>query len=431
MIYRTLPFLSFFFVSTVSAYDYSGSIEASLAFSNGIDALEKTELIYKPRVEFELSENSDVTLIGRVRADFEDIYEPGKPKDANRSSASERSFIGDDIEVELLEAYVDTQIGNTWLRLGKQKIVWGQADAIKVLDVLNPQSFREFILDDFNERRTALWSVNAEMPLGNSTLQIVWIPDTTYFDLPESGGHFALTSPRFIPTLPQNMPVNSVPIDKPNHALKDSDIGLRLFTFKSGWDLTLNYAYHYSDRPVVRRSIGAKSIEITQSYERTHLVGGSFSNAFGAFALRGEIGYATERYFLLNDNIDADGVYSSSEFSTVFGVDYTGISYWLISGEIYQSTLTNYNNASIRDKTDSTITMSARRNLKNETLALGASYLRSLNNSDGLLKLSANYRYSSEIEMNAGVDIFHGDKSGVFGQFSDRDRIALGIKISF
>ncbi|MBL4672501.1 MAG: hypothetical protein JKX81_09605 [Arenicella sp.] len=431
MTYRSLPFLPFFFVSTVSAFDYSGSIEASLAYSNSIDALEKTELIYKPRVEFQLSDNSDVTIVGRVRADFEDIYEPGEPKDANRSSASGRGFIGDDVEIEVLEAFIDMQLGNTWLRLGKQKIVWGQADAIKVLDVLNPQSFREFILDDFNDRRTALWSVNAEMPVGDSTLQIVWIPDTTYFDLPKSGGHFALTSPRFVPTLPQNMSISSVPIDKPNHALNDSDIGLRLFTFKSGWDLTLNYAYHYSDRPVVRRSFGEKSIEISQKYERTHLVGGSFSNAFGAFAVRGELGYSTNRYFLLNDNSDADGVYSSSEFSTVFGVDYTGISCWLISGEIYQSTLTDYNDASIRDKTDSTITASIRRNLRNETLALKASYLRSINNNDGLLRLSANYGYSSEIEMNVGLDIFHGDKSGVFGQFANHDRITLSTTVSF
>jgi len=431
MIYRTLPVLGLFFVSTVSALDYSGSIEASVAYSNAIDTLEKSELIYKPRIEFELSENSDVTIIGRVRADFEDIYERGEPRDANRSSANQRSFIGDDIEIELLEAFIDMQLGDAWLRLGKQKVVWGQADAVKVLDVLNPQSFREFILDDFNDRRTALWTVNAEMPVGDSTLQVVWIPDTTYFDLPESGGHFALTSSRFIPTLPQNTPINSVPLDKPSHAIKDSDLGLRLFTFKSGWDLTLNYAYHYSDRPVVRRSFAGQSIEIRQRYERTHLIGSSFSNAFGAFALRGELGYSTDRYFLLNDNSDADGVYSSSEFSSVLGVDYTGLSYWLITGEIFQSTLTDYNDASIRDKTDSIITLAARRNLRNETLALKASYLRSLNDDDGLLQLSANYQYSSEVELKAGLDIFHGDKNGVFGQFANRDRIALSVKVSF
>lgn len=428
MIFRALPF---FFASSVAAFDYSGSIEASLAFSDSIDAFEHTELIYKPRFEFELSGNSDITLIGRVRSDFEDLYEPSEPIDANRSSASGRGFLSDDIEVELLEAYIDMQLGNTWLRLGKQKIVWGQADALKVLDVLNPQSFREFILDDFNDRRTALWSVNAEMPMGDSTLQVVWIPDTTYDDLPQRGAHYALTSPIFVPRLPQNTPVSFIPLEKPNHALKESDVGLRLFTFKSGWDLTLNYAYHYSDRPVIRRSLSAQGVEITQRYERTHLFGGSFSNAFGPFALRGELGYSTDRYFLLDDNSDADGVYNSSELSTVIGLDYTGISYWFISAEIFLSTLTAYDNASIRDKTDSTITATVRRNLINETLVLEASYLHSLNNKDGLLKLSANYQYSSEIEMSAGFDLFHGDTRGAFGQFNNYDRLVVGVKVSF
>ena len=43
----------------------------------------------------------------------------------------------------LREAYVDTEVGDWDLRLGKQQVVWGTADGIKLLDIVNPTDFRE------------------------------------------------------------------------------------------------------------------------------------------------------------------------------------------------------------------------------------------------------------------------------------------------
>ena len=63
-----------------------------------------------------------------------------------------------------------------------------------MLDVLNPQDFREFVLDDFEDSRIPLWSVNAEVPLGPLVAQLVWIPDRTYHDLPEPGATLTLVS---------------------------------------------------------------------------------------------------------------------------------------------------------------------------------------------------------------------------------------------
>ena len=42
----------------------------------------------------------------------------------------------------LRELYLDTKIGGVDLRLGKQQVVWGTADGIKLLDIINPTDFR-------------------------------------------------------------------------------------------------------------------------------------------------------------------------------------------------------------------------------------------------------------------------------------------------
>ncbi|WP_043772935.1 DUF1302 family protein [Algiphilus aromaticivorans] len=64
-------------------------------------------------------------------------------------------------ELALRELYADIYLGPLYLRAGKQQIVWGKADGLKLLDQVNPQNFREFILADFEHSRIPQWSLRA------------------------------------------------------------------------------------------------------------------------------------------------------------------------------------------------------------------------------------------------------------------------------
>ena len=304
--------------------ELSGVAESELAIGTNDGEAQKAEFVLTPEINLALSDSTRITVIGRLRGDIVDELEPGQPSQDNRSEFSKRLFVSDHVELELREAYVDTEIGNTFLRIGKQQVVWGQADGLKVLDVINPQSFREFILDDFEDSRIPLWTVNAEIPIGDAFLQLLWIPDNTYDDIPEAGATFAFTSPLIVPEIPPGVPVMIAPLDRPDDFIGDSDVGAKLSTFAGGWDLSLNYAYHYFDRPVTRRENSPTGITVRQNYERTHLIGGTFSNVFGDITLRGEAGYSSDRYFSVSDITDEDGVSHSGELAYVLGVDYQG-----------------------------------------------------------------------------------------------------------
>jgi len=410
---------------------FSGIFETQTALAFQGSALQKSDFVLTPELSFDITSNTRFTLIGRLRGDVKDRLEPGAPTDFNRAAMSGRAFLGDHVGAEIREAYIDTEIGNSYLRIGKQQVVWGQADGLKVLDVLNPQSFREFILPEFEDSRIPLWSANAEIPIGDLTLQLVWIPDTTYDDIPEAGSSFAFTSPLIVPQAPPGVPVTFGPIDKPTNAFADSDVGIKLSAFLSGWDLTLNYAYHYFDRPVVRRSITETGVTIDQKYERSHLVGGTFSNVFGAFTLRGELGLSTNRYFRTNDLTDIDGVVRANDFSYVLGVDHSGFSNWFLSAQLFQSFLSNHQPGMARASVDTSMTFLARRDFMNEALTAEALLIHSLSDGDGLLQLSVQYEWKSNIRLKAGADVFYGKQAGLFGQFQENDRITAGIEISF
>jgi hypothetical protein len=62
----------------------------------------------------------------------------------------------------LREAYVDTQQGDWAIRAGKQQVVWGTADGMKLLDAINPTDFSEMAQNQMEDSRIPVWMVNAE-----------------------------------------------------------------------------------------------------------------------------------------------------------------------------------------------------------------------------------------------------------------------------
>ena len=67
----------------------------------------------------------------------------------------------------LRELYVDTKAGDWDVRLGKQQVVWGTADGIKLLDMINPTDWSEFNQNTMAEARIPVWMFNAEKYLDN------------------------------------------------------------------------------------------------------------------------------------------------------------------------------------------------------------------------------------------------------------------------
>ena len=74
----------------------------------------------------------------------------------------------------LREAYVDSQLGDWSLRTGKQQVVWGTADGMKLLDMINPTDYSEMAQNQMEDSRIPVWMVNAEKTLEDgSELQVI------------------------------------------------------------------------------------------------------------------------------------------------------------------------------------------------------------------------------------------------------------------
>jgi hypothetical protein len=68
----------------------------------------------------------------------------------------------------LRELYVDTMVGDTEVRVGKQQVVWGTADGIKLLDIINPTDYREFAQNTMEDSRIPVWMIKADTYVGDT-----------------------------------------------------------------------------------------------------------------------------------------------------------------------------------------------------------------------------------------------------------------------
>jgi hypothetical protein len=355
-------------------------------------------------------------------------------------------YEGNNAELELREWYVDTEMAGVFWRLGKQQVVWGQADGLKVLDVINPQSYREFILDDFDDSRLPLWMINAEIPIGDEdSLQFLLIMDPSYHRFANNGSDYLITSPLLVPQPLVGITMSVFEEHKPNNVIKDSDIGLRYSKFYQGWDLTFNYLYHYLDNPVFYQTLKGDSLTIDAEYQRNHLFGISASKALGDWTIRSELGYSTQSYHLLAVNSQVflanKGIGGSKDLSSVIGVDWQGLSDTMLSIQWFQSTLLDdlsereigldTESAMYRSKQNQMWSFLLKKSFANETWQFEALTLYGAEKHDSSIQMELSYMVESNVKIWLGADLFAGNKQSLLGQFRDTDRLLMGVEWGF
>ena len=407
-----------------------GTVESEISSALNGRGFQKSEFVINTEINAKLNENLDLTALVRVRDDFNGLYNNSdNPNSSYATTHYQRPIAGSAIG-ELREFYTDFFIGNTSLRIGKQQVVWGQTDGLKVLDVINPQSFQEFILDDFESSRIPLWTLNADISLNdNTSLQFLWIPDLTYHELPSPNSLFEFRSPLLTLTTTEKARIKHTRKLEPGKILEDSDVGVRLAIFREGWDITFNYFYHYDDFPLFEQSGNYQNLNLLTRYKRNQLFGGSLTKAFKNTVLRSEYGYSTNKYFLSRDANGIVGFSETPEFKVAAAIDYNADDELFVSGQLLLSDVIKSGLQLSRDDLETSVTLLVRKSLFNNSLILENFLVHSLNNEDGIVRPKFIYEYKSNISIWGGVDIFYGDSLGYFGQFKGLDRFNLGLKI--
>ncbi|WP_136481320.1 DUF1302 family protein [Cognatitamlana onchidii] len=392
--------------------------------------MQKSEIVLKPRFEYHINHASKLVLIGQVYSELNDNLEPGKSKDYSASKFSRRLFIGDRTNLELRELYYHAKVGkNLRIMLGKQQIVWGETDGLKLLDVVNPQNFREFILDDFEDSRIPLWSAKSEFNILNIGVQLVWVPDNTYHIIPSFDAPFFTSS--IFPKPPDGISTIIRRPKRPNRFLEDSDYGFKLSSFIKGWDVSVNYFYYYDDLPAFYNRLdldneNGPSVIFTPEYERQHLIGGTLNKVIGSSTLRAELAYVFNQNFITTNPIISNGVQISNVYKSAFGVDYVKGEH-VISAQLFSDVITDDISAYNRDRFETNTSLKLQQEMMNDNLTLDVLWGHNYNHGDGYIRPQVGYWMNSSVRLHLESSFFYGNENQLFGQFKDRNRVSLGF----
>ena len=408
------------------------AIDAVLSYglATEADASMQGELELVPGVELTLAQRASLIASARVRLDAYDELEPGKPSYDTYSTASKPLRLGDAGSAEIRDLYLEFRSEKGLTRLGKQQIVWGRLDGIKVLDLVNPQDFREFIIDDFGDSRIGLWSAYFDYSVGNWRAELALVPDGTVHAIPESGAWYALTAPRFRFGARANQGSLPVLTAAPGLSLDDTAVGLRLSRQLDGMEISA-VAYTGMDPEPLGRiaSVGGETV-VERFYERRDAFGFSFDLGLGSAVLRAEYAYQPKRVFNMRSN-DQLTTLSLDQHRGAIGMDVDGPLGLFINIQYLVDTVADAPPDLVRPEADRIGTLYLRRTFAYDTLALEARWYRSFTDEDQLASVSIAYTLSDSTSVELGAEYCSGTAEGLFGQFADRDRVTVSLRHTF
>ncbi len=346
-------------------------------------------------------------------------------------------YNADSINFRLREIYADMYFKNFDLRIGKQQIVWGKADGVFITDIVSPLNLTEFLLPDFDEIRTGVTAAKLDYYIGNSTIELIGIPQFTPTTRPNANSIWYI-QPKFPAPTTFDWSKSSI---KPS--LKNSEIFAKWSAMTSKIDFDLMGGYTWDDTPTMHvqkhfaidtttmpPSPYLQSLTITPEYHRLNVAGGSFSSEIKGFILRGEAAYYNGKYFQTEDPMAKDAIIQKDYLNYVVGLDFS-IGKVKMSGQFIQKYIINYDTMMVDNEINNTATIMARYDMLRETLHLELFSYIGLTGEDALIRPKITYDFDDSFNILLGANIFVGDKDGMFGRYQDNTMVYTKIKYSF
>jgi hypothetical protein len=335
-----------------------------------------------------------------------------------------------DVKLGVRELYVDLFTPKMDLRIGKQQIIWGQADGVFVTDIVSPKNLSQFLLLDFNEIRMGVTAVKMKVyPSDFHDLELVWLPNFTPTILPSTN---SIWRPAYNFPVPVSFDYSNA---KVSSNLKNSELFARYSLSTSAVDLQLMTAYTWDDDPsmhttkVVDSLFQLSSIILSPEHHRLFVSGASFNASVLDFVVRGEMAFYKDKYFQTENPFSIDGLEKRNYLNYVVGLD-KSIGMWRLSSQFIQKIIVNHNNDFVNDSHENLITFMANRSLFREKVRLELFTYVGLNNQDALVRLRGFYFPYDGVSFELGTNVFVGEK-GIFGQFNDNDMVYTRLKFNF
>ncbi|HIP20218.1 MAG TPA: DUF1302 domain-containing protein [Sulfurimonas sp.] len=212
------------------------------------------------------------------------------------------------------------------LKLGRQIVVWGKSDSIRITDVINPLDNRLPGMTDIEDLRLSTSMLKLDYYVGSWNLSAMAIFESRIFLEAAPFGEYFPADIVF-----PGAPNPFIPLAQPTSTIDDTQYAFALNGVFSGWDLSfygadvLDSRWHLEGTPVNGERVVSK----------IQMLGSAFNIVKGSWLFKTELAYING----LKYNSTQD---EKNRLDTLIGLDYMGVKDTVLSLEVANKHLLNY-----------------------------------------------------------------------------------------
>jgi len=322
---------------------------------------------------------------------------------------------------EFREAYINYSEDDWELKVGRQLIIWGKADGLRITDIINPTDYSEFLARDFDDIRIPVDALRFKFLGSDWEMEFVWLP------LFQKNKFAPEESPWNTSKSRENLETRYKKALGTEKKIGNSEFAFKFTRFFSGIDFSLSYFHTRDDNPVLVKSFVLDKTYITPEYKTMDFVGAEFSASKGEFVFRGETAFYIGKYF---NSKKLKYTIKKNMFNWLAGADWYPGNDWTLSAQITDSFIMNYDSKIETEEHKYISTLNISKKLLRSTLTITNLLYYDISENGTFNRLSADYALSDEFHLIGGFDVFTGSK-GMFGSFSDNSQVWIKAKYSF
>jgi len=314
-------------------------------------------------------------------------------------------------EIELFDAYIEGSITDMLdVKVGRQVVVWGRSDTLRVTDVLNPLDNRRPGLQDIEYLRLPVTMAKLDYFIGKWRITPIAILEQRFSKYPPYGSAF------------YPLPF-SVPEDED---YSDVTYALSIGGEFQGWDINFYAAHIYDDEGYF-----VVSPKMRHLHEKVNMFGAAANVVVGDWLFKTEVAYFDGlKYTMAKEK-------SFTRTDILLGLEYKGFEDTYILYDIVNRNIGGYDERLLNElnplhKHSYQQAFRIRSEFMNATLT--ANYLITLYgehfDEGGFQRAWVNYEWNEEISTTIGVVDYMGN-SPLFETIKNNDMVFADISYSF
>ena len=346
--------------------DYSvyGNIKASTSYNNVKNkGISSTKLSTNTHFDYSINDNL-------------------KFKSTINAYVDNQTDIKDDNDIDLNEAYLRAKISSKIdFTIGRQIVVWGKSDNIRITDIINPMDLSTPGMTDIKDLRLGRFMTKLDYATSRTwNLSAIVLHENRYSTMAKKGSDYYI---------PMRFP------SKPNNNIDNTGFAFSASANLQGSDIAIYASNDYVDNKIYK----------------TNMLGFAYNIVKGSYLFKTEAAYF--------DNYDSDLV--NSKIDALAGIEYTGFTDTTISFEVAnKNEQIQYALRATKSYINNTLDLTLLYNAYGKDLDEGA-----------FVRVWADYDISDKFTSSLGFIQYQGAKNTQWEAWKDNDRLFASLAYNF